>query len=123
MKDRLLYIIFVFFALILLSQKHTDNKQSYHEKSSIVYSMGDKNIKGIIPEFNYSLKKIEVSCFFKFVFNRIPDLTRVKCINIILSTNLKQYRNKITNFPQLKNSPYLRQIFKTSQEEDSYHLS
>lgn len=123
MEDGLLYIIFVLFALMLVSSKQSDIKQSHLEKSSIEFSIGDEIIEGIVPEFNFSLKKVEVFCFLKFLLDRISNVSKIKSNNHLQSTIFKLYRAKIIGIQQLKKKSFLLITFNTTDKEDCYHLS
>lgn len=123
MKDGLLYIILVCFTLILIFSKQSDIKQTNQEKSSIEFSIGDKNIVGTVPEFNFSLKKVEVFSCIKFLFDRNLNNTMAISNNQLLATNFKQNRANTIGVHHYRRKSCLLKLFTTNYNKDSYHLS
>lgn len=123
MKDRLLYIILVCFTLILISSKQSDIQQTNQEESSIEFSIGDKNIVGTVPEFNFSLKRNEAFSCLKFLFDRNHSATKSVVDNQLLATNFKQYRASTIGVHYYHKKSYLLKLFATNDNKDSYHLS
>ena len=123
MKDGLLYLFFVVCALILLSSKQSDIHQSSYEKSSIEFSIGSKNNVGIIPEFNFLSRKVEVISFLTFFYNATSDVTKAVSNNCLLTAQFKRYRAKMTGVRHSRTIAFRIKIPDINEKEDSYHLS
>ncbi len=123
MKDGLLYVIFVCFTLILISSKQSDIQQTNQEKSSIEFSLGDKNIVSTVPEFNFSLKKIEVFSCLKSLFDRNHSTTKAVSYNQLLAANFKQYQVSTISVHHYHTKKHLLKLLTTNNDKGSYHLS
>lgn len=123
MKDGMLTILFSLFALVLISSKHTESEQSPWQESSVHISVGNISIEGVVPELNFSLKKVEVSCLLKFVQNKIFDVAEIQSSHCLSLTNVNQCRTKTVDIQHFKKKTFRPRIFDNTDKEDPYLLS
>jgi len=121
MKDGLLYILFVIFAVILVSSIHASTTQRQDDPSSYA-SVNDKTVECITPETFFSFRKLAEPGFLKFIENTFPDAFRI-AISENLSSNSRLCQTEMMGIRHLKKKPLLLKIINSPEKEDHHPLS
>lgn len=123
MKERIFYILFIFFIVIFAISEQDTNNNTRDDISTFKLIDAAKEIKCIVPQFKFTLKKNLPTTIGPQLQNQ--NILGENCYSKVISTlsSLKLNQLKMFELKPVKLIPYKPRLYHSSKNQDEHHLS